>query len=172
MCALLGESKGLGVFRHSADPGADGCARFGLGDVHRGRIHPRDGYHIEIRVAADRVRFAIVLEARSLRGFLAVRRRRLDCHGYALCGFSVSACLAFGRRAGREGRFGEIQFPRADYRVRRNRRTRRDRKYGADKKSFEYGLHVFPRKWMWSARKVEVAFLICAANGAFISMRV
>jgi hypothetical protein len=161
MRALLRESQRLAIFRHSADPGTDGRARFCLGAVDSQRIDPRYGHHIEIRVSAHRVGFAILLEGQRRRGFLPVRRRRFYCQRYTLRRFSVNARLALRRRAGRERRFREIQFPRPDYRVRGKRRACPDRKDGSDEQSFDYGLHLSPQgKWICNAPPGEVAFLL------------
>jgi hypothetical protein len=151
MRALLGESQRLAVFRHRAHRGTDGRAGFRLSAVEGQRIHPLCGHRIDVRVAAHGVGFAIVLEGQGSCGFLTVRRSRLYGHCHALRRFNVSSRLALGRRAGRERRFPEIQFPRPDYSVRRERRARPDCKNGSDQQSFEYGLHLFPRKWLCSA---------------------
>jgi hypothetical protein len=136
MRALQGDSQRLAVFRHRAGPGTDGRSRFYLGDVGCRRIDPCEGYHIKVRIAADRIGFAIVLDVCSRRGFLAVCRHRFDGHGHALCRFSVSACLAFGRRAWRERRFRNVQLPRPNDSVGSKRRACADCKDDAESESF------------------------------------
>jgi hypothetical protein len=137
MRALLRESQRLAIFRHSANPGTDGRTRFRLDAVDGQGVDARYGHHIEIRVSAGRVGFAIILEGQRRGRFLTVRRRRFYGQRNTLRRFSVNARLALGRRTGRECRFREIQFPRPDYSIRRKRRARPDRKDGSDEQSFD-----------------------------------